>query len=239
MRSKGFSAETEIARTGRRAPALHDTGILAFHRQLPARSAALGAGRRSVDYLNDIHGFPDPALYPELARATAKLIVMHRVGSGGKAVRENVPPSEILDRIFAFFEKRLAALLEAGIARERLILDPGMGLFLSTDPEASLTVLENLPRLAEAFGLPLLVSVSRKSFLKALGRPDMAEASLAAEMFAAAQGATYIRTHAPAALREGLAVLEAMGEEGWKGRESPAGLWQCRCSGSRFVTRSW
>jgi dihydropteroate synthase type 2 len=77
-------------------------------------------------------------------------------------------------------------------------------------------VLGQLPELAEAFGLPLLVSVSRKSFLKALARPaplgeeSPADPSVAAEMFAATQGADYIRTHAPAPLREGLEVLESL-----------------------------
>jgi dihydropteroate synthase len=105
----------------------------------------------------------------------------------------------------------VAALTGAGIAPERLMLDPGMGFFLSTDPEASLTVLGRLPELAEAFGLPLVVSVSRKSFLKALARPDgPGDASVAVEVFAVAQGAGYIRTHAPAPLREGLKLLESL-----------------------------
>jgi dihydropteroate synthase type 2 len=102
-------------------------------------------------------------------------------------------------------------LTGAGIAPERLILDPGMGFFLSTDPEASLIVLGRLPELADAFGLPLLVSVSRKSFLKALARPGAAEdPGVAAEMFAVAKGAGYIRTHAPAPLLEGLKLMESL-----------------------------
>ncbi len=56
----------------------------------------------------------------------------------------------------------------AGIARERLILDPGMGLFLSRRPEASLDVLARTGRLKERFGLPVMISVSRKSFLGAI-----------------------------------------------------------------------
>jgi dihydropteroate synthase type 2 len=87
-----------------------------------------------------------------------------------------------------------------------------MGFFLSSNPQTSLTVLGRLPELAAAFGLPLLVSVSRKSFLKALARPgqEPADAGVAAEMFAVAQGADFIRTHAPAPLRDGLKVLESL-----------------------------
>ncbi len=86
----------------------------------------------------------------------------------GLATREDVPPDEIFDRIVRFFERRIAALTGAGIARERLILDPGMGFFLGSDPETSFTVLRRLPELKARFGLPVLVSVSRKSFLRKL-----------------------------------------------------------------------
>jgi dihydropteroate synthase type 2 len=202
--------ETEIARLASVVPALHDVGaslsIDTF--STPVQRWALGQG---VDYLNDIHGFADPALYPDLAAASAKLIVMHMVQAKGAATRTDVPPDQIFDSILEFFEHRLAALTEAGIARDRLILDPGMGFFLSTNPETSLAVLGRLPELEDAFGLPLLVSVSRKSFLKALIRPggpdDM---SLAAELLAVRQGASYIRTHAPLALRQGLKMLEEL-----------------------------
>ena len=200
--------QVEIARLAAVIPALHDTGVsLSIDSFVPEVQAF--ALEQGVDYLNDIHGFAEPALYPALARANAKLIVMHAVQDAGIATRVDVAPEEILDRILAFFDARLAALAEAGIARERLILDPGMGFFLGTNPQTSLAVLEHLPQLAEAFGLPLLVSVSRKSFLKALGASSE-EAGVAAEMFAVAQGADYIRTHAPAPLRDGLAVLESL-----------------------------
>ena len=207
------SPEVEIARLAAVIPALHDSGaslsIDSFAPQVQAFALEQG-----VDYLNDIHGFPHPALYPALARAKrVKLIVMHAVQPAGIATRVDVAPEAIFDRIVEFFDTRLAALTGAGIAGERLILDPGMGFFLGTNPQTSLTVLGRLPELAEAFGLPVLVSVSRKSFLKAL--PGTAEeASVAAELFAVAQGADYIRTHAPAPLRKGLEVLETVENEG-------------------------
>ena len=69
-------------------------------------------------------------------------------------------------------------------------------------------------RLKERFGLPVMISVSRKSFLGAItGRQSPGErgpATLAAELYAAAQGADYIRTHDPAALRDALAVTAAL-----------------------------
>ncbi|WP_407215966.1 dihydropteroate synthase [Enterobacter hormaechei] len=74
-----------------------------------------------------------------------------------------------------------------------------MGFFLSPAPETSLHVLSNLQKLKSALGLPLLVSVSRKSFLGAtVGLPvkDLGPASLAAELHAIGNGAD-VRTHAP------------------------------------------
>jgi dihydropteroate synthase len=169
---------------------------------------------RGVDYLNDIQGFPDPALYSDLAAARCRLVVMHAVQDRGRARRVALGADEVWRRIEAFFAERVPRLERAGIARERLILDPGMGFFLSSRPEASLRVLAGLGRLKQGFGLPMLVSVSRKSFLAALtGRDKPAElgpASLAAELLAAAQGADLIRTHDPAALRDGLCVAEAL-----------------------------
>jgi dihydropteroate synthase type 2 len=198
--------DVEIARLASVIPALHDSGAsLSIDSFVPKVQAF--ALEQGVDYLNDIHGFAEPVFYPALAQATrTKLIVMHAVQAHGIATRVNVAPDAIMGRILAFFEARLTALTGAGIARERLILDPGMGFFLGTNPQTSLTVLERLPELAEAFGLPLLVSVSRKSFLKALAG-TAEEAGVAAELFAVAQGAAYIRTHAPAALRNGLKIL--------------------------------
>lgn len=170
---------------------------------------------RGVEFLNDILGFPDPAIYPELAAAPkCRLVVMQSVQQRGRAERLDLSPDEVWRRIEAFFAERIARLQAAGIARERLILDPGMGFFLSLRAEASLCVLAGLGRLKASFGLPVMVSVSRKSFLAAItGRDDPAErsaATLAAELYAAAQGADYIRTHDAAALRDALAVTAAL-----------------------------
>ncbi len=168
---------------------------------------------RGVGFLNDIHGFADSSIYPLIAGADCRLVVMHMVQERGRATRASIPPDEMWERIETFLARRIAALEAAGIARERLILDPGMGFFLSSRPEASTQVLAHIERLRRAFGLPLLISVSRKSFLRGLvGREvaDLGPATLAAELFAAACGVDYIRTHDAAALSDGLRVTEAL-----------------------------
>jgi dihydropteroate synthase type 2 len=169
---------------------------------------------RGVGYLNDIKGFPDSGLYSALATSACHLVVMHGVAVDRRAQRVNLGPNDVWRHIEAFFKQRIARLEAAGVVRERLILDPGMGFFLSERPEASLRVLANIGRLKAAFGLPVMVSVSRKSFLGSITgrqRPDeRGAATLAAELYAAMHGADYIRTHDPAALRDGLAVMEAL-----------------------------
>ncbi len=172
---------------------------------------------RGVAFLNDIQGFPDASLYPELAQASCRLVVMHAVQGRGRAQRLEIPADRIWDRIHAFFAARVAALERSGVASDRLILDPGMGFFLSSRPEASLRVLAGLDRLKRDFGLPVLVSVSRKSFLRAItghtAAVELGAATLAAELYAAEAGADYIRTHDPAALRDGLRITAALRKE--------------------------
>ena len=163
-------------------------------------------------YLNDIQGFPDPGRYRELAAAGCRLIVMHSVQRSGPATKVPTSPEEAWARIERFFTGRLAALERAGVAADRLIIDPGLGYFLSSNPEASLVALAGIRHLRARYGLPVLVSPSRKSFLRALTGRGVARtgpATLAAELFAAWQGADYIRTHDVAALHDALTVLNA------------------------------
>jgi len=213
--SKPVAPEDEIARLAAVVPGLKARGIALSIDSFstPVQRWALAQG---IDYLNDIHGFADTALYPELAKSNCKLIVMHMVQERGPAVRTDVPSSEIFDRTCAFFDARIAALTGAGIVRDRIILDPGMGQFVGTDPENSLILLRRLPELKARYGLPVLVSVSRKGFLRKLTNRRIEEigaATLAAELFAEANGADFIRTHAPGPLRDGLKVLKSLGKE--------------------------
>ncbi|HLJ52553.1 MAG TPA: dihydropteroate synthase [Rhizomicrobium sp.] len=210
--SKGVPPHVEIGRLAPVVAALKGVALSIDSFSLPVQRWALA---QRVAYINDIHGFADASLYAELAASQAKLVVMHCVQEAGAATRVDVPPEAIIDRIVRFFETRLAQLEKAGIARSRMIVDPGMGFFLGTNPRTSFTVLANLARLKARFGLPILVSVSRKSFLRRLTGRDVRSAaavSLAAELFAIRQGAEYIRTHAPGALRDALLLDQALKE---------------------------
>jgi dihydropteroate synthase type 2 len=166
--------------------------------------------------LNDIHGFGDPGLYPLLAASECRLIVMHAVQAAGAATRVVTDPAAVRDGMCRFFARRLTALQAAGIGRDRLIIDPGLGYFLGSTPGPSLAALAGIRELKYTFGVPVLVSPSRKSFLRALTGRDVARsgaATLAAEIFAAWQGVDYIRTHDVAAVRDALTLLAAITSE--------------------------
>ncbi|HEX4891509.1 MAG TPA: dihydropteroate synthase [Alphaproteobacteria bacterium] len=210
--AKPVTAEEEIRRIAPVMKALTARGIaISVDSFLPQTQRC--AMHQGAAFLNDIQGFPDAEIYPDLARNSCRLIVMHAIQGRGIATRTDSDPDTIVKRAGDFFQRRIAALEGAGIGRERLILDPGMGFFLGNQPEASLRMLRGLKGLRERFGLPVLVSVSRKSFLRAVtGQPidQSGAATLAAELFAASQGADFIRTHDAASLRDGLKVWSAL-----------------------------
>jgi dihydropteroate synthase type 2 len=205
-------AREEIRRIAGLIDALHADGIEVSIDSSQPETQRFGLAE-GVAWLNDVRGFPDPALYEALAAHPTRLVVMHQVA--GVAARERMPPAAVLASIDRFFDTRLRALESAGIARERLVLDPGMGLFLGSETEASVEVLRRLPALRRRFGLPLLVSVSRKSFLRRLtGRSldEIAAATLGAELWLATQGVEYVRTHDPRQLGDALRVWERLAE---------------------------
>ncbi|MFC8345125.1 dihydropteroate synthase [Streptomyces sp. NPDC057280] len=173
----------------------------------------LFAAARGAAYLNDIQGFDDPDQYEALAVTGCRLIVMHSVQRHGPATKVRTDPGEVCRGIEEFFAARLAALEAAGIGRDRLVIDPGLGYFLGSGPEPSLRTLAGLEQLKARFDLPVLISPSRKSFLRTLtgsAVSGIGPATLAAELYAARSGADYIRTHDVAALRDALTVFEAL-----------------------------
>ena len=173
--------------------------------------------------INDVCGFGEADSVAAVRDSDAHLVVMQArgvgAGTGGRAQRgAAADPRTIVAEVIAFFRERVAALTAAGIARQRLILDPGMGLFLSPEPAVSLAVLAGLSRLRE-LDLPILVSTSRKGFIGRLladaggaARPveQRGAGTLMSETWAAAQGAAYIRTHDVRPLRDALRVQAAI-----------------------------
>ncbi len=211
------STDEEIRRLEAVGPALKRQGLrISVDTYKPdVMRAALAWG---ADLINDVTGMRAPEAIDAVAAADCGLIVMYARAAAGKAERAEGDPDTILDEIEAWFADRLAALAAAGVAPERVILDPGMGFFLGSNAEVSVRVLRHLPRLAATFGLPLLISTSRKSVIGSLLEPDgpprpvdqRGAGTLASEIFAALQGCAYIRTHDVQALADALRVLVAL-----------------------------
>jgi dihydropteroate synthase len=140
-----------------------------------------------------------------VAKHGVPVIVMHN--------RASVDPAlDIVADMIAFFERTLAIAGKAGIARDKLVLDPGIGFGKST-PDQSLEALAHVGRL-KTFGLPILVGASRKRFIDAIrpAPPDQRiGGSIAAHLVAVQKGAAIIRSHDVAETVQALAVMAAIG----------------------------
>ena len=152
--------------------------------RVAARALALGAVA-----INDVWGLQqDAAMADVVAAADALVVIMHNRRGKDEAL-------DVMVDIRAFFDRSLALAAKAGIARQHIILDPGIG-FAKTSRQ-NRDVLARLDELKD-YGLPIMVGVSRKSFLGSLV-PGNPEASLigtvAANLAAAARGATVFRVH--------------------------------------------
>jgi dihydropteroate synthase type 2 len=161
--AESVPAEVEIERLTPIVQALRADGVaisIDTYKPLVMR-AMLDLG---VQYINDVTGVRSAESAAVLRDADVRVIVMHSRSSAARAERRPVDPATIVDEILAFLRQRLDTLTDAGIDVGRLILDPGMGLFLGNDARASLTVLAELPRIV-ALGPPVLVSTSRKGFI--------------------------------------------------------------------------
>ncbi len=205
--SMDVSAETEIKRLSKVIPILKKEGfVISVDSFQP--EVQLFAMEQGVDILNDISGFANPEIYSSLAKQSCSLIVMHSIQRKGKANRKNISPEAITDSLLEFFQSRLSELQEAGISRERIIIDPGMGFFLSSDPETSFEVLRNITLLKKAFQLPILIGISRKSFMQRFLGKDKNKigASCGYLEFLLFEQGISIRTHNPDFLNDFLLI---------------------------------
>ncbi|MEP2777390.1 MAG: dihydropteroate synthase [Luteolibacter sp.] len=154
---------------------------------------ALNAG---ADIVNDISGLTADPEMPALCAATScAVVVMHMQGSPGN-MQDSPSYADVTAEIRAFFEERLATLTAAGIDPSRLCFDPGIGFGKTL--EHNLTLLRHLPSLAP-IGHPLLLGISRKSFLSKISDSpsptDRDAATIAVTALARRQGIMLHRVH--------------------------------------------
>ena len=203
--ARAVSAEEEIARL---APVLQEIVKLGAPVSIDTMKASVArwALDRGATIVNDVWGLHrDPDMAPLVAEYGAVAVVMHNRPRADATI-------EIMADIASFLTRSLEIAAQAGIARDRIVVDPGIGF--GKTPTQSVEVLARLPRLLD-FGLPLLVGASRKRFIDTLS-PSPPErrigGSLAAHLAAAAAGAAILRVHDVCETIQALTVDRAIRE---------------------------
>jgi dihydropteroate synthase len=197
------SADEELRRLEFVLPAAVRLGRPVSIDTMKATIAAWGLDHGAA-IVNDVWGLQrDPEMADVVARYRVPVIIMHNRDAADARI-------DIMADIAAFFERSLAIAARAGIARDLIVLDPGIGF--GKTAEQSMTAIARLDRL-KTFGLPLLVGASRKRLINAVvpTPPDQRlGGSIAAHLLAAERGATIIRAHDVAATVQALRVMAAI-----------------------------
>lgn len=170
-------------------------------------AAAIDAG---ADLVNDVTGLRDPAMRALVARTGVGAVIMHMRGRPKTMQQGDLHSADLVGEVVTFFETRLAELEAAGVAREAICLDPGIGF--------GKTVAQNLALIAQlerftAVGRPVLIGASRKSFLGAItGQPVGAREASTLAIGACAQwlGAQVLRVHDVATAHDARQVVAAL-----------------------------
>jgi dihydropteroate synthase len=170
--------------------------------------AALDAG---ADIVNDISALRfDAEMAALAAREQVPVILMHMQGVP-RTMQAEPRYGDVVGEVSEFLGNRVRFASEAGISRDRIVIDPGIGFGKTL--QHNLLLLKNLSSLAQ-LGQPLLIGVSRKAFIgRILNAPDpqsRLEGSLAAAVLAALGGANIIRVHDVAETRRALRVADAI-----------------------------
>jgi dihydropteroate synthase len=164
------------------------------------RATAAGAAM-----INDIFALQAPGALDAVADSSVAVCLMHMQGDP-RTMQQAPHYSDVVGEVGSFLAERAASAVACGIARDRIVLDPGFGF--GKTPQHNL----ELPRLREA-GFPLLAGLSRKGlFGKIVGREaaERVHASAAGALLAAQRGASIVRVHDVAATRDCLLVLRAV-----------------------------
>jgi dihydropteroate synthase len=205
-----ISPDAEIARVAPVIAALAEAGaaVSIDTRHAAVMAAALAKGARIVNDISALSG--DPASRDVVARAGAALVLMHMQGEPGTMQRDPVYANAPLD-IAEYLASRIADCARAGIARERIVVDPGFGF--GKNRAHNLELLERIG-VFHALGTGILLGVSRKSTIGALSNVAEPKARLAGSLAGAlhgiAQGVTILRVHDVDATRQAIAVWQGI-----------------------------
>lgn len=152
---------------------------------------ALESGAHMINDVTALRG--DPQMASVLAAAGCPVVLMYAKDSTPRTTREPRQYTDVIQTVREFLQQRIEYAVRNGIAKENIILDAGMGAFVSGDPKYSFEILQRLQELT-LLGCPILVGASRKSFLGGMVT-DRLQAGLDCAVLAVANGASIIRTH--------------------------------------------
>lgn len=148
-----------------------------------------------ADMINDVTaGRADPRIFEVVAEAQVAYCMMYAKDTTARTTTDQREYADVVQTIIDFMTERIQAAQQAGIPFENICIDPGMGAFISMNPQYSFEILENLGRL-KILNRPILVGASRKSFLGGSDPKDRLEASISAAQTAVKNGADIIRAH--------------------------------------------
>jgi dihydropteroate synthase len=162
-----------------------------------------------ADMINDINGFRAPGAIDAVKDSDCALCVMHMQGTP-QDMQARPDYGDVVAEVIAFLRERVDALLGAGVARERITIDPGFGFGKSV--EHNYALLRSISRMESELGLPVLAGLSRKSMIGAVtgrGVEQRLAGSLAGALAAVAQGARIVRVHDVAETVDALKVWQA------------------------------
>jgi dihydropteroate synthase len=206
--SPGVPADEELRRVMPAIYALRELGYpLSIDTCKPdVMREAIVAG---ADMINDINGFRAPGAIEAVKDSDCALCVMHMQGTP-QDMQVQPAYEDVVADVIAFLRERIAALLAAGVARERITIDPGFGFGKSVAHNYAL--LRSISRMESELGQPVLAGLSRKSMIGAVTGRSVEQrlaGSLAGALAAVAQGARIVRVHDVAETVDALKVWQA------------------------------
>jgi dihydropteroate synthase len=169
--------------------------------------ACLDAGAEAI---NDVTALADPAMIALTVARGCAVCAMHMQGTP-QTMQHDPQYADIVEEAFGWLAARRDALIAAGIAHERIALDPGIGF--GKTAAHNLAILNDLARFCD-LNCPIIIGLSRKAFIgHVLGDPsvDRTAGTIGAALAAARQGADILRVHDVAAVRHALLLFEATG----------------------------
>jgi dihydropteroate synthase len=186
---------------------------------------SLDTTKSSIAEIGIAHGFTiindvswwrwDEDMIPLIvSHSNIKYVIMYAKNASWRADLLDSTYNNIIETIHQFLDERIAYLLNSGVQRSQIIIDPGMWAFVSTDYKDSLQILKNISELQKKYDLPVFVCTSRKWFHSKIiaddGPRDRIWSSLATSLYAVRQKVEYIRVHDVKYLTQAISILSQL-----------------------------